>query len=160
MELSNIAHLTDADILVITEHHKGINKDLPEEEQFQIINNDKYLALNSFWCASKQRKQNRGGGVAIYWKKTLTAETWDGPMLPNNLKHAGLERLWLKVKCTTGHHAIGGMYMPNKYTNFRDLKKTKKFTNILEVLSKDLNAMGDTPFDLKGDFNVHLGDSP
>ena len=124
MELHNIAKQIDADIIVITEHHKGINKDFNENEQFQVINNDKYLALEGFWSASKQRKQNKGGGVVIYSKKSLPAEVWDSPVLPNNLKHAGLERVWIKVKCMEGYHAIGGVYIPNENLSFRDAGKT------------------------------------
>ena len=110
MDLANIADLTNADIMVVTEHHKEINKNTTGEEIFHYIKNDKYLKIEGYWSTSKQRQGNHGG-VAIYWKKKLNAEEWEGPNLPSNLKHAGLERIWIKVKCSYGSHAIGGVYI-------------------------------------------------
>ena len=69
IELCNIAKLTKADIIVVTEHHKGAESDLNEDEQLKVIKNDKYLALEGFWSASKQRQKDKGGGIVIYWKR-------------------------------------------------------------------------------------------
>ena len=52
------------------------------------------------------------------------------------------------------------IYMPTEYNSFRDTKKTGKFNRILEVLSLDITELGNTPFELMGDFNVHIGSSP
>ena len=93
IELCNIAKQTRADIIVVTEHHKGVESDLNESEQLKVIKDDKYLALEGFWSASKQRQKDKGGSVVIYWKKALEVEVWEGLVLPNNLKHAGLESM-------------------------------------------------------------------
>ena len=43
--------------------------------------------------------------------------------------------------------------------SFKEKKNIDKYKRILEVLSLDLNELGDTPFDLYGDFNAHVGNS-
>lgn len=49
--------------------------------------------------------------------------------------------------------------MPNEYHSFRDNKKTEKFGKILQILKLDITKLGETPFDILGDFNAHMGDS-
>ena len=111
--------------------------------------------MEGFWSASKQRQKDKGGGIVIYWKKALEVEVWEGLHLPYNLKHAGLERVWIKAKCKEGYRAVGRVYMPNKNNSIRDIRKTAKFQRILQVLNMDISALGDTPFELMGDFNAH-----
>ena len=128
-----MANLTKANVIVVTEHHKGADCDLDEEEQLKVVKNDKGLALEGFWSASKQRQKGKGGGIVIYWRKELEAEVWEGPDLPNNLKHAGLERIWIKAKCKDKQQAIGGVYMSNKNNSIRDIRKNLKFKRIMQV---------------------------
>ena len=159
LELADIARTTDADVMVITEHQKGLNKSTEGDHKYETVHNDKFLKIEGYWNISKQRQSGKGGGVAIYWKKTIDAEAWEGADLPDNLKEAGIERLWIKVKGLEGEHAIGGAYMPNEYHSFRDNKKTEKFGKILQILKLDITKLGETPFDILGDFNAHMGDS-
>ena len=66
------------------------------------------------------------------------------------MKHAGLERLWIRMKCKDKHQAIRGVYMPNENNSMRDIRKTEKFKRILQVLSMDIGVLGNTPFELMG----------
>ena len=70
MELCSMANLTKASIIVVTEHHKGADCDLDNKELLKAVKNDKSLALEGFWSASKQRQKGKGGGSHLLEKGT------------------------------------------------------------------------------------------
>ena len=141
------------DCLAIVEHH--IEAGDYEVDKYSTRNNCKSLSIKGFNHASKHRDK-KSGGVAWYWKKGLNAEVWEGANLPADLKEAGRERCWIKIRCKTNTVALGVAYMPCESSNDSQGEQYEKILNVLSLDSDQLKEEGISDF-LFGDFNAHVG---
>jgi len=91
------------DVICITETwlHSGIN--------------NTEISIPNFHFPFRKDRESRGGGVAVYVKSSLNVK------LLNNLTIAGLEAVWVQIRCKSRTYIIGTIYRADKSEAYWEL---------------------------------------
>ena len=156
--IHSIADDLGADIIALIEHKKPHNKFVKEKDWDTPVLNCKALHLPGYNSASMHRGKGQGGGISLHWKGGMNIQPWAGAEMPQLLKVASRERLWVKIQCGQTPIMLAVVYMPCENSG---VEKAALFDNILEVLSLDMQELKKQglPSVIVGDFNSHIGNN-
>ena len=116
------------------------------ESWLKAHHHDRVFSIPDYRLFRYDRKQRRGGGVAIYCQNKYAAQTYT-PSIQGN---PDFESLWIQLKHQSRHYIIGGVYHPPK--------PIYKQADLIIYLTKVLDEIFQLPelpiVVLGGDFNL------
>jgi len=124
----------DVDIAVVSETHLKPNK-----------HNDSVVNVDGYNLFRRDRQGRRGGGVAMYVRRSMSTTVWTTPDLDSVF-----EMLWVKVSSSGDVTFVGALYHPPQ-----PLYRTSELVDIIEATTAKIHRdYPDCHIILAGDFNT------